>query len=237
MIYFLYGTDTHKARRKMHDILQSLSTKRPNSEIFKLNTENWNAAQLSELVESIGLFDQKYIVVLDFLFGNKEAKESILENINKMQSAEHWFLILDGKVDALTAKKIEKVSYKTQQFELAEKKKESPIIFSIADKLLNRDKKRLWVSFVDLIRQGIPAEEIHGVFFWAIKNMIIASRVKSQRESGLAPFSYSKALSGSRNYKSEELERMSSGLVGMTHRVRQGEGDLEIMMEKWILES
>jgi DNA polymerase III delta subunit len=154
-----------------------------------------------------------------------------------MQNAEHWFLILEGKVDALTVKKIEKASYKTQEFELAEKRKEGPIIFSITDKLLTRDKKRLWTSFIDLMRRGIPAEEIHGVFFWAVKNMLIASRVKSQKESGLAPFSYSKALSGGRNYKNEELEKMSSGLVDMTHRVRQGEGDLEIMMEKWILES
>lgn len=237
MIYFLHGTDTHRARKKMHDVLQSLSVKRPNSEVFKLTTENWIASQLDELVGSIGLFDEKYIVVLDFLFGNKEAKESILEKIDKMQNAEHWFLILEGKVDTPTLKKIEKASYKTQEFELAEKRKEAPVIFSITDKLLTRDKKGLWTSFIDLTRRGIPAEEIHGVFFWAVKNMIIASRVKSQKESGLAPFSYSKALSGGRNYKNEELEKMSSGLVDMTHRVRQGDGDLEIMMEKWILES
>ncbi len=237
MIYLIYGTDTHKARKKMHDVLQSLSAKRPNSEVFKLTTENWSALQLDELVESIGLFDEKYIVVLDFLFGNKEAKESVLEKIDKMQNAEHWFLILEGKVDAPTVKKIEKASYKTQEFELAEKRKEAPIIFSITDKLLTRDKKSLWTSFVDLTRRGIPAEEIHGVFFWTVKNMIIASRVKSQKESGLAPFSYSKALSGGRNYKNEELEKMSSDLVNMTHRVRQGDGELEIMLEKWILEN
>jgi DNA polymerase III delta subunit len=237
MIYFLHGGDTHRARKKMHDVLQTLSAKRPNSEVFKITTENWNEAQLDELVESIGLFDEKYIVVLDFLFANKEAKESVLEKIDRMQTAEHWFLIFDGKVDVATVRKIEKASYKTQVFELAEKRKESPIIFSITDKLLDRDKKRLWTSYLGLLKQGIPAEEIHGVFFWAVKNMLIASRVKSQKESGLAPFSYSKALSGGRNYKNEELEKMSSGLVEMTHRVRSGDGELEIMMEKWILES
>jgi len=95
----------------------------------------------------------------------------------------------------------------------------------------------LWISFTDLLNQGIPVEEIHGVLFWAVKNMIIAGKVSSQKESGLAPFSYSKALSGSRNYKSEELQKMSSDLIDMTHKVRQGEGDLEVMMEKWILSS
>ncbi len=235
MIYFLNGTDTHKSRKKMHEILQTLSAKRANSEVFKITTENWTEAQFDELLLSQGLFEQKYIVVLDFLFGDKVVKEYVLDRLDKMQKAEHWFILLDGKVDATSEKKIEKFSYKGQVFDQAEKKKESPIIFSITDKLTERNKKSLWISFVDLINQGIPAEEIHGVFFWAIKNMIIASRVNSQKDSGLAPFSYNKALSGSRNYKSEELKAMSSDLVSMTHKVRQGLGDLDIMLEKWIL--
>lgn len=220
----------------MHEVLQNLSHKRPNSEVFKLTEENWNESQFDELVSSQGLFDQKYIVILDFLFSNKEAKEFVLDKLKSMQDAEHWFLILDGKVDVATVKKIEKASYKTQEFEKAEKKKPAPIIFSITDKLLNKDKKGLWVSFLDLTRRGIPAEEIHGVFFWAVKNMLIAGKVQSQKESGLAPFSYSQALSGGRNYKSVELQNMSSQLIQMTHRVRRGEGELPVMMEKWILE-
>jgi len=134
MIYFIHGTDTHKSRKKMHEVLQSLSAKRPNSEVFKITTENWSEEQFSELLESQGLFDKKYIVVLDSLFSNKEAKEVILDGLKKMQEVEHWFLILDGKVDTPTVKKIEKVSYKTQEFSEKEVKKESPIIFSITDK-------------------------------------------------------------------------------------------------------
>src|ERR1035437_9971633 len=100
-----------------------------------------------------------------------------------MQEAEHWFLILDGKVDSVTTKKIEKFSYKSQEFEKTESKKESPIIFTITDKLLARNKKQLWACFTDLLGWGIPAEEIHGVLFWAVKNMIIVARVDSQKES------------------------------------------------------
>ncbi len=219
----------------MHEILGQLSAKRPNSEVFKITTENWNEGQFDELVSAQGLFEQKYIVVLDFLFSQKDIKEKILERLKEMQDAEHWFLILDGKVDTTTIKKLEKFSYKTQEFKKPETKKESPIIFSITDKLLARDKKKLWISYVDLTKQGISAEEIHGVIFWAVKNMIITSRVDSPRESGLTPFSYSKALSGSRNYKVEELKKMSNDLVKMVHRVRTGEGEMEVMMEKWML--
>src|ERR1035437_6471893 len=193
MIYFLHGNDTKSSRKKMHEILQGLFVKRPNSEVFKITSENWSGEQFDELLGAQGLFEKKYIVVLDFILSQKDIKEFVLEKLLEMKEAEHWFLILDGKVDSTTAKKIEKFSYKSQEFEKTESKKESPIIFTITDKLLARNKKQLWVCFVGLIEQGIPAEEIHGVLFWAVKNMIIASLADSQKESGLAPFSYSKA--------------------------------------------
>lgn len=235
MIYFLHGTDTNKSRKKMHEILQTLSSKRPNSEVFKITNENWDRNQLEELFSSQGLFEQKYIVVLDSTFSNKEAKEYVVDNLEKMKETEHWFIILDGKVDAPTTKKIEKFAYKTQEFEKAEKKKDSPIIFTITEKLLDRDRKKLWITFVDLTKKNIPAEEIHGLLFWAVKNMLIVSKVDSQKDSGLAPYSYKTALSGARNYKTEELQKMSSQLVEMTHKVRSGEGNLDVMLEKWIL--
>lgn len=235
MIYFLHGTDTHKSRNRMHEILQSLLAKRPNSEVFKITPDSWSENQFDELISSQGLFEQKYVVVLDFVFGDKTVKEYVVDKLAQMKDSEHWFVILDGKVDVGTARAIEKVAFKTQVFEKIDKKKDSPIIFTITDKLLNRDKKRLWISYVDLIEQKIPAEEIHGVLFWAVKNMIIASRVDSQKESGLAPFSYSKALSGTRNFKTEELKKMSGDLVEMVHKVRSGEGEMGVMLEKWVL--
>ncbi len=235
MIYFLHGTDTKNSRKRVHEILSQLSVKRPNSEIFKLTTENWGAEQFDELLGSQGLFEKKYIVVLDFLFSLEEAKELILSKLKEMQTAEHWFLILEGKVDSSAVKKIEKFCYKTEKFEKVETKKESPIIFRITDKLLARDKKQLWVCFIDLIKQGISAEEIHGLLFWAVKNMILASRTKNQKDSGLAPYLYSKSLSGSKNYSLKELQKMSNDLVGVVHLVRSGGGEMNIMLEKWIL--
>ena len=232
----MHGTDTKNSRKKMHEILGQLSSKRPNSEVFKITSENWQSEQFDELLGAQGLFEKKYIVVLDFLLSQKDIKENILQKLKEMQEAEHWFLILDGKTDAATTKKIEKFVFKSQEFEKTENKKESPIIFTITDKLLARNKKQLWVCFTDLLGQGISAEEIHGVLFWAVKNMIIVARVDSQKESGLAPFSYSKALSGGRNYKLAELKKMSGDLVEMVHKVRNGDGEMEVMLEKWILE-
>jgi uncharacterized membrane protein len=236
MIYFLHGTDTKNSRKKMHEILGQLSAKRPNSEVFKMTSENWQSEQFDELLGAQGLFEKKYIVVLDFVLSLKETREFVLEKVAEMQNAEHWFLILDGKTDAATVKKLEKFSYKSEEFSKPESRKEQPIIFTIEGGLLARNKKQLWICFVDLLGHGIAAEEIHGVLFWAVKNMIIAARVESGKDSGLAPYSYSKSLSGGRNYKLAELKKMSGDLVEMTHKVRNGNGEMEVMLEKWILE-
>lgn len=235
MIYFLFGTDTHKARAKLHELLALAKKKRPEAELFKITTENWSEVQFDELLVSQGLFEQKYTVVFDNLFEKKDVKSYILERLEALKDSDQIFLFLEGSVDAASLKKIEKYSEKTQEFIKAESNKPSFNIFSITDGLLSKDKRKLWISYIDALKKGSAPEEIHGIFFWQIKNMILASRSKDQKDTGLSPFVYKNALSGTRNYKIEELVDMSEDLVQMTHKVRSGEGDLDIMLEKWVL--
>ena len=236
MLYVIYGTDGHKARKKLHELLDLAEKKRPGAEIFKITSENWGEAQFDELLVSRGLFEQKYTVVLDNLFEKKDIKDYVMDRLEEVGESEQIFLILDGKIDAPSLWTLEKHAKQVQEFVKAESSKPAYNIFSITDGLLQKDKKRLWISYIDFLRKGAAPEEIHGIFFWQIKNMILASRARSQVETGLAPFPYKNALTGARNYKTEELSQMSSELVEMTHRVREGDGDMDIMLEKWILE-
>ncbi len=235
MFYFLYGTDTHKAREKLHSLLDLAKKKRPEAEVFKMTTENWGEGQFDELLISRGLFEQKYTVVLDNLFEKKDIKEYVLDKLEPLKESEQIFLFLEGKVDSASLKKIEKYSEKVQEFEKKTQEKKELNVFGINDGLLDKDKKRLWVSYVDLINKGGVPEEIHGILFWQIKSMILASRAKSSLDAGLSPFVYNNSLRGARNYKTEELQKMSNELVTMTHKVRQGEGEIGIMIENWIL--
>ncbi len=235
MFYFLHGTDTHKSREKLHELLVLAKKKRPDAEIFKMTTENWSEGQFDELLISQGLFEQKYTVVLDNLFEKKDVKEYVVDRLESIKDSEQIFLFLESKVDAVSLKKIEKHGEKIQEFAKKEEAKEKSNIFSITNGLLDKDKKTLWVSLIDFLNKGAAAEEVHGIFFWQIKNMILASRSKSSNETGLSLFVYKNALSGSRNYKTEDLQRMSGELVEMTHKVRSGEGELEVMLEKWVL--
>ncbi len=215
MLYFLHGTDTHKARKKLHELLGLAQKKRPEAEIFKLTSEDWNDGHFEELLVSRGLFEQKYTVVLDNLFEKKDIKNFILDRLEKLGDSEQVFLQLESKVDAPTLKKMEKSAKQVQKFDLpAQFKKTELDIFGVTNGLAERNKKTLWASYIDLIGKGAAAEEIHGILFWKIKNMTLA---------------------GTRKYTSEELRVMSSAFVDMTHRVRQGKGELEVMLEKMIL--
>lgn len=235
MYYFLYGNDTHKAREKLHSLLDLAKKKRPEAEVFKITSENWSEGLFDELLISKGLFEQKYTVVLDTLFENKDIKGYVLDRLEALKDSEQIFLFLEGKVDAVSLKKIEKHSEKVQEFEKKTEEKKELNVFGINDGLLDKDKKRLWVSYTDLISRGGVPEEIHGILFWQVKSMILASRSTSSNETGLSPFVYKNSLRGARNYKTEELQKMSSDLVNMTHKVRNGEGDIGVMLEKWIL--
>jgi len=235
MIYLIYGTDSHKARAKLHELLALAKKKRPEAELFKMTTENWTEGQFDELLVSKGLFEQKYTVVLDNLFEKKDVKSYVLGKLEEMKESEQIFLMLEGSVDATSLKKIEKFAEKVQEFARTEGKKSDFNIFGITDGLLQRDKKKLWVSYLDSIKKGSAPEEIHGIFFWQVKNMILASRAGSSSETGLSPFVYKNALTGARKYKTEELINFSNELVEMTHRVREGKGDMNVMLEKWVL--
>lgn len=236
MLYVIYGTDTHRTRKKLHDLLEIASKKRPDAELFKLTTENWDESRFDELLISQGLFEQKYTIVLDNLFEKKDVKNYVLERLDRIAESEQIFIMLEASIDAASLKKIEKIAKQVQEFTKVETKKPAFNIFSITNGLLQKDKKNLWIDYIELLDKGAVAEEIHGIFFWQIKSMILVTKSDSQKETGLSPFVYKNALTGSRKYKTEELQKLSSQLVDMTHRVRNGEGELEIMLEKWVLQ-
>ena len=163
MLYVIYGTDTHKARKKLHELLDLAEKKRPGAEIFKITSENWGEAQFDELLVSRGLFEQKYTVVLDNLFEKKDIKDYVMDRLEEVAGSEQIFLILDGKIDAPSLKALEKHAKQVQGFAKAESSKPAYNIFSITDGLLQKDKKRLWVSYLDFLRKGAAPEEIHGI--------------------------------------------------------------------------
>lgn len=235
MLYFIHGTDYGKVLEKSKSMISAMLQKKPDASLFKLNTENWSDGQLQEFVGGQGLFENKYIVTLSKILEEKEMAESALSILEEIAQSDNIFIWTEEKVDTKTLKKIEKCATKVQAFE----KKETATgptfnIFSLGDALVARDKKSLWIMYHQALQFFAP-EEIHGTLFWQVKSMLLAAKTKSADEAGLKPFVYSKSKKGAGNYSEVELTALSTNLVSLYHNARRGKGDLDILLEHFIL--
>jgi DNA polymerase III delta subunit len=236
MLYFIYGIDRDKTRAKKDELLSVLRGKRPDAEVFVLDTDTFTAPKLESLYSSQGLFEQKHITILDGLLSDKGAKEAVLGALVPLAGSSSVFLLLDGALDAKTVALIEKHAAKTYPF--GEKKKAewgNNIGFLLADAFGEKDRKSAWVLFQKAIRAGSSAEELHGTLFWQVKTMMLAKKTKSAEEAGLKLFPYGKAVRFAKNFKEEELAEILSRLVDMYHGIRMEGGELELEMEKFLL--
>lgn len=242
MFYFIYGNDREAGRKKAHELVALMHTKRPHAEVFRFSSEDFSLSKLGELVGEQGLFDKKHITFVDGVFEDTEIKEGIIEKLDEIKASENAFVFLEGKMTKEGLKKIEKRAEKVFEFtDVKLNKKENGYgndfkVFDMADAFGRRDKKTLWVLFVESRKREIALEEIHGIIFWQVKSMLLAGVTKDATEAGLNPFVFSKARGFLKNYTKDELEKISSSLVAMYHESHRGQRDFASAFEQFILE-
>lgn len=237
MIYLLYGEDFVKTRSKLREIIASQLKKNPEASYFKIDADTWSKEKLEEFVESKGLFQSKYIIVLENLFSDKKIIEEVKPFLESLEKSENIFIVVEGALTKEVLGKIEKRSAKTQVFAgVGEKKQKKDFdIFSLTDAFAARDKKRTWLLYQKALLQDVSAEEIHRLIFWQTKAMLAARNSKDASLAGLNPFVYKKSLGFSKNFTKTELEMLSTNLVILHHDARRGIVDFDIALEKLIL--
>ncbi|PJA34103.1 MAG: hypothetical protein CO184_00620 [Candidatus Zambryskibacteria bacterium CG_4_9_14_3_um_filter_40_16] len=223
----------------MQEILSLQIKKKPDASYFKLNSENWDTRILDEFISSQGLFESKYIVVVDSMLSNKDSYEEIKTKLKEISASPNIFIFIDGSLTKEMVNKVSKYSEKIQEFS---DKKEGPTkigeinVFTMTDALGARDKKRLWIMYQKAIFVGMEPEEIFRLFFWQIKSMLISQMSKSAKDAGLNPFVYKKSLGFAKNFKKDELNKLSSNLIRIYHDARRGILDFNIALERFVLE-
>ena len=239
MIYLLYGDNFTQARAKLREIIESQLKKNPDASYFKLNDETWDESKLEEFIGGQGLFQNKYIVVLDGLLEDNDSEKIVLEKIKELEASENIFIIIERSLTKDKLGKIEKRAQKVQKFESVKKivsEKKEFNVFALTDALGARDKKKLWLLYEKGILSGMDPEEMHRLFFWQVKAMLGALNSESAMFAGLNPFVYKKSLEFARNFKKEELVDLSSKLISIYHEARRGAIDFDVALERWVLE-
>ncbi|MDE2188286.1 MAG: hypothetical protein KGJ35_00950 [Patescibacteria group bacterium] len=242
MIYLLHGADTTKSRAKMHELSDSLKKKKPDAAYFKMDAEHWNQAELEEYCGGQGLFENKFIIVLDHLLDDEEISPVLFDQIEVIAASPNVFIILEGKLTKDILKKFEKHAEKIQEFEettaqkaAAAKAKERFNVFLLAEALGKRDRKNLWVLYRRALEEEIAPEEIHGTLFWQAKSIALARTAKSAKEAGMKDFPFNRAKSYAANFSPEESANLLTRLIRMSHDSRRGLSDLALNLEELAL--
>jgi len=246
MIYLIYGSDKETARAKERALVESLIVKKPDASVGRYNADTFQVGLLDELIGGQGLFVARLIVELDRLFVNEEFQELVLENLERLAASENIFIILEEKLLKPELKKFEKYAEKIQAYDLKKDesggqgngwgKKGDVSPFALADALGRRDKKQLWALYVGQRKAGSVPEELHGLLFWQIKSILLAGQAASAEAAGLKPFVYGKAKQFAGNFSAEEIKTLSKNMVSIYHDAHRGMGDLDLLLERLILE-
>ncbi len=234
MLYLFYGTDRNKALSKALAIIDKKTEEKKDAVVFKVESENLTKDLLTELCGGQGLFEQKFIVHIKDVFQDENSKSIVSDFLKDIAESENVFILTEGSLLKKDFTKIEKHAEKVWEHIAKEKVEVKENIFNITNYLLARDKKNLWIEYHKLRESFVP-EEIHGTLFWAFKNVALAARSKTPADSGLKPFVYSNSKRATTKFSPEELEEKLWGLTKILGDSRRGEGELDVLLEKWML--
>ncbi len=220
MIYLLVG---NKKDRK--DKVQALMAGNTGTIIY---AEDIGEGGLSNHVQTqAGMFgDREYYVIYNY------ARDIKKDELAEYSQSENIFIFSEETITKPVRALFEKVT--AEIIEFSEEAKESDKkfnMFSLTDAFLNRDKKTLWLLFQEALKNGSP-EEIHGILFWQLKNMIL---VKTSPENpGLQSFVYTKTKKGVEKFSLEDLSLLNQKFLEIFHK-RDNYSTLDIELEKIVL--
>lgn len=228
----------HNAIEKdMNKLVALLHKKQPDAETLRMNEESFDPSFLDEIISSQGLFSPKYIVIIESIDIKSEKGELFIERLADMKTAEHAFVVSFSKLLADPKKKFQKYSFEYKECSpsqsYGEAKRENS--FEMADRIGERDVIGLWQVYAKKITNDTSPEEIHGMFVWQIKGMLLAMKTKTAGEANMNDFPYTKAKRYAKNFSEKELEELLFSLIKMYDQAHTGKVDLKVELEKWVL--
>ncbi|MDD9867731.1 MAG: hypothetical protein OXU73_00085 [Candidatus Campbellbacteria bacterium] len=223
MLYVIHGEDEVQIRDRTKAILDTLRSKRKDADVCYLNEED-DEGQAERLAVARSLFDDKYIVVV-----SKKVNTDLLKLFS---DSPHIFLLRDFKPDKKTVTAYKKYAKKVEECKAT--KKETFNTFTLADALLKKDRKALWVGFQNAVGNGVSVEEIHGVLLWQVDVIRRAFLAKTASEVKMKPFVFTKAKRATTNFTQEELDTLAKDLAECSLKARRGEFNFEDRLEQII---
>ena len=214
MIYLFYGDDTEKKLPVYEKFIRAASE---DTETFFVSRNNFNSMQIESLYSGANLFSSKSNVIFSNMLENEETRNFLLDKLELIGASDNNFIFLEGKLNKPFVDAFKKARAELNYFELPKIKKEKFDNFLVANAFANKDKLNTWIYFRQAMNLGVSLEEITGVLFWKIKDMILKNN-------------FSK-------FKEEQLKEFVSKLSYLLPQARKAGRDAEVALEKFLLEA
>lgn len=222
MLYLFSGNDFKNKILNYEKFIKSLSAQAdiPFLEIFFINRNDFNPIQIESFYSGSSLFSALSAIVFQNIFEYEETRDFVLDKLKQMGESNNLFIFLEGKLNKPILDAFKKVEAKRMQiniFELPKEKLEKFDNFLVANTFANKDKLNTWIYFRQAMDVGVNIEEIVGVLFWKIKDMLLKKN-------------FSK-------FSSEQLKTFTSRISYILPEARKKGCDAESAFEQFLLEA
>jgi hypothetical protein len=190
MIYLFSGDDAKKKILNYEKFIKTLSTQTgaPSREVFFVSRNSFDPLQIESFYSGASLFSSLSAVVFRGVLEYEETRDFVLDKLCSMGESVNTFVFLEGKLAKPILDAFRKARAELNVFELPKEKKEIYDNFLVANAFVNKDKLHTWIYFRQAIDLGVSLEEIAGVLFWKIKDMILKKNFNKFKEEQLKDF-------------------------------------------------
>lgn len=212
MIYLFTGDDTINRNKAYEKSLKDFN----DLPLIHINKNNFSTETIESLYSDANLFDPKSIIVFSYLLEDKNINEFILNKLEFFASSNNIFIFLENRLLKPITDKFKKNESEVFVFELKKIEKEVFNNFLLANAFGDKDKVLLWLYFRQATLKGVALEELVGVLFWKVKDMILKKNFFK--------------------YKEKDLKEIAFKLSILLPKSRREGKEAEITFEKFIIE-
>jgi hypothetical protein len=185
MLYLFSGDDAENKILSYEKFIKSIPA---GTETFFINRNDFDPLQIESFYSGASLFSALCAVIFQNIFEYEETKNFILDKIELMGQSDNSFIFLEGKLNKSILDAFKKARAELNVFELPKEKREKFNNFLIASAFAEKDKLNMWIYFRQALDKGVEMEELIGVLFWKIKDMLLKKNFSEFSEQQLKAF-------------------------------------------------
>lgn len=231
MLSVYFGNDTVEVREKAFQAITEAEG--AGARVHRIEAEDFVPGLINDALGATSLFGETELYVFDTPSSDSEFSEGVLSAVPELAASSNQFFVIEGPL--LAAQKKIYTEHATVCEELKTNAAERFNVFSLAEALLRKDKKSLWILFTKAKRSGLSDEEIIGTLWWQLKVLWLAKETHSPQEAGVKDYPYKKAKQALRNFAPGEVELRAEQLLRVYHEGHAGMCDTSLALERWVL--